>query len=113
MRTQPPSSSFLNLIKRRKGRAEIQQSIMEEYRGFSEEMVEFTSTQWIQPIYKWRGRSQTISNSNFNPLKSQFTSWDLWSTEEAHYQSLQPRDISHYGARIWRGAGYKFQENKL
>jgi len=41
-----------------------QQSNMEEYRGFSE-MTEFTTTQKIWPVYRWRGRSQTVSNLNF------------------------------------------------
>ena len=49
-------------------------AIMDEYKGFSEEMAEFTSTQRIQPIYRWRGRAKPSPIQNFQSLISRFTS---------------------------------------
>jgi len=37
-------------------------------------MAKATSTHRIQPIYRWRRRNQTVSNSNSRSPKSQITS---------------------------------------
>jgi len=55
---------------------------MEEYRGFSKETAELTYIQRIQPIYRWRGTGQTVSNSNFQSSKSRVTSREIRSTED-------------------------------